>query len=131
MVTPWSHWRMNLAMPCRLPHRLSVFMARLASLLLISLLSFGLSADPLPIERQQQLQHLLEQDCGSCHGMRLTGGLGPPLTTEALAGKPRALLVATISEGRMGTPMPPWKNLLAEDDINWLVDYLMQTGQTP
>lgn len=28
-------------------------------------------------QRQAQLQHLLEQDCGACHGLHLTGGLGP------------------------------------------------------
>ena len=106
-------------------------MARLSCLLLITLFSFGISADPLPVERQQELQYLLEQDCGSCHGMRLTGGLGPPLTPAALAGKSRELLIATIREGRTGTPMPPWKDLLADADISWLVDYMKQPEPTP
>ena len=43
-------------------------------------------------ERQAKLDHLLLQDCGSCHGLRMTGGLGPALTRDALAGKP-----ATVS----------------------------------
>ncbi len=88
-------------------------------------------ADPLPEHRQQELLYLLYQDCGSCHGMRLTGGLGPALTPEALAGKPRALLAATIRDGRIGTPMPPWKGLLDEADIAWLVDTLQQPGSAP
>jgi len=106
-------------------------MPRLLFLLLAALPCLAVCADLPSPERQQELQYLLVQDCGSCHGMRLTGGLGPALTSQALAGKPRALLVATIREGRAGTPMPPWKNLLAEEDINWLVDYIMQTEYTP
>jgi len=96
-------------------------------LLLAALPCLGVCADLPTPERQQELQYLLVQDCGSCHGMRLTGGLGPALTPQALAGKPRGLLIATISDGRPGTPMPPWKNLLAEEDIDWLVDYMTQT----
>ena len=100
-------------------------------LLLSALICFPAAAEPLTAERQQELDYLLHQDCGSCHGMRLTGGLGPALTPEALAGKPRALLVTTIREGRTGTPMPPWKFLLGDEEINWLVDYLINTGRTP
>lgn len=106
-------------------------MPRLLLLLLASLYCITLQADLPSPERQMELQYLLLQDCGSCHGMRLTGGLGPPLTSRALAGKPRALLTATIREGRTGTPMPPWKFLLSDDDIEWLVDYLMKTESMP
>ena len=106
-------------------------MPRLLILLLAALPWFPVCADSPSAERRQELQYLLLQDCGSCHGMRLTGGLGPALTPRALAGKPRALLIATIREGRAGTPMPPWKNLLTDEDINWLVDYIMQTETTP
>ena len=106
-------------------------MPRPVCLLFTALLCLPLYADPLPPERQQELEHLLLQDCASCHGMPLTGGLGPALTTAALAGKPRDLLVATIREGRAGTPMPPWKNLLGEADIAWLVDRLLQPDNNP
>ena len=37
---------------------------------------------------------IVRQDCGSCHGMRLTGGLGPPLTAQALADRPLEAIVA-------------------------------------
>ena len=104
---------------------------RSCCLLLTALSCLPAAAEPLPVERQHELQHLLYQDCGSCHGMRLTGGLGPALTPDALADKPRALLLATIREGRAGTPMPPWKGILDDTDIDWLVDYLMTSGQTP
>lgn len=83
-------------------------------------------ADPPPA-RQQELLHLLLQDCGSCHGLRLTGGLGPALTPAALAGKPAALLRQAILDGRAGTPMPPWRPFMTEDEAAWLVQQL-QTG---
>lgn len=80
-------------------------------------------------ERQQQLLHLLKQDCGSCHGMTLKGGLGPDLLSSRMAGLPREFLVTTIAKGRPGTPMPPWENLLSADDIGWLVDQLQRGVQ--
>ena len=79
--------------------------------------------------RQRELLRLLKQDCGSCHGMRLTGGLGPPLTPEALRTKPAASLVATIVSGRPGTAMPPWRRFVSEAEAEWLVARLL-TGAT-
>jgi cytochrome c55X len=106
-------------------------MRSLPVLLLAALPCLPLGAAPLTAEREQELGNLLYQDCGSCHGMRLTGGLGPPLTAPALAGKPRELLLATIRDGRAGTPMPPWKNLLDEQEIAWLVDTLLEGRPAP
>lgn len=88
-------------------------------------------AGELPAERREALRNLVHQDCGSCHGMRLSGGLGPALTPEALQDKNPAFLAVTIAEGRPGTPMPPWKTLLSEADIAWIVDYLKNPGVTP
>ncbi len=87
-------------------------------------------AAPAPA-RQAELRDLLLQDCGSCHGMTLKGGLGPPLTPEALAGKSPELLRRTIVEGRPGTPMPPWGGLLSDADIDWLVKILLNGEATP
>ena len=78
------------------------------------------AADPDPA-RQRELLVLLKQDCGSCHGMRLTGGLGPALTPEALRTKPAESLAATIYYGRTGTAMPPWRPFLSEAEAHWLV----------
>ncbi len=75
-------------------------------------------------ERRQQLVHLVRQDCGSCHGLTLKGGLGPPLTPAALREKPVESLVATIYSGRPGTPMPPWHRFLSEDEARWVVEEL-------
>ena len=75
--------------------------------------------------RQKELIHLVRQDCGSCHGMTLQGGLGPALLPATLADKPAESLVATIIGGRPGTPMPPWHRFLAEDEAQWIVAKLM------
>ena len=99
----------------------------LASFLLIPL---ALAAAPTA-ERQATLDHLLLQDCGSCHGLRMTGGLGPALTREALAGKPRDSLIATVTHGRPGTAMPGWNALLDEQDIAYLVDRLLEGYPKP
>ena len=75
--------------------------------------------------RQREILSLLKQDCGPCHGMRLTGGLGPALTPEALRTKPAASLVATIVSGRPGTAMPPWRRFVSEAEAEWLVARLV------
>lgn len=71
--------------------------------------------------RKLQLDSLLNQDCGSCHGMTLKGGLGSPLTLDAMRAQDDDTLLYTILEGRPGTPMPPWKMMLSEADARWLV----------
>ncbi len=80
-------------------------------------------ADPAP-ERQKQLLYLLVQDCGSCHGLTLKGGLGPALLPKTLADKPDDMLVDTILYGRPGTPMPPWEFSISPAEAQWLVDRL-------
>lgn len=76
--------------------------------------------------RQVELMHLLKQDCGSCHGMTLKGGLGPALLPATLDGKSHELLTATILEGRPGTAMPPWKAMLSNDEAAWIAQQLKQ-----
>ena len=76
--------------------------------------------------RRAELTQLVRQDCGSCHGLTLLGGLGPALTREALAGKAPEGLRATIINGRPGTPMPPWRGFMTEAEAGWLVEVLMQ-----
>lgn len=77
-------------------------------------------------ERQKQLIHLVKQDCGSCHGMTLQGGLGPALTKDMLKDKPFLLIKNTILYGRPGTAMPPWNNILTEREATWISEQLLQ-----
>jgi cytochrome c55X len=77
-------------------------------------------------KRQQELIHLLLQDCGSCHGMTLKGGLGPALLPQDLEGKPAQFLINTVLYGRPGTAMPPWQGLLSEKEVSFLIATLQQ-----
>lgn len=74
--------------------------------------------------RRQALTNLLVQDCGSCHGLTMAGGLGSPLTPEALAVFSDTDLLRTILEGRPGTAMPPWAPLLTPEEAAWMVRQL-------
>lgn len=95
-----------------------------AMLLCFTVLVRAETAELAIASRQQELMHLLLADCGSCHGMTLKGGLGPSLLQADLAGKPDELLFITIRDGRGGTPMPPWRDFLTDDEIRWMVDVL-------
>jgi cytochrome c55X len=79
---------------------------------------------PPPAKRQAVLRNLLIQDCGSCHGLRMRGGLGPALLPADLTGKPAAYLEATILDGRPGTAMPPWRPFLSEGEALWIAQQL-------
>lgn len=82
------------------------------------------SKEELSKTRKVQLNHIVKQDCGSCHGMTLKGGLGPALLPESLEGKSVLFLQHTILYGRAGTAMPPWKTLLTEQEALWISQQL-------
>lgn len=78
------------------------------------------------MQRQHELIRLVRNDCGSCHGLKLSGGLGPSLLPAALAGKAPEGLSEAILRGRVGTAMPPWANFLTEAEAHWIVEQLMK-----
>jgi cytochrome c55X len=87
----------------------------------------GVRAAAAPaLARQQQLVHIVRHDCGSCHGLTLSGGLGPALLPEALQGKSVKHLEAIILLGRPGTPMPGWQGLLSAGDARWIASQLRE-----
>lgn len=73
---------------------------------------------------QARLANLVVQDCGSCHGLTLRGGLGPPLRPEDLGDLPVEAIAAIIREGVPDTAMPPWKPLLSPKEIHWISQQL-------
>lgn len=97
---------------------------RLASSLLLAFAAATAAAQDLPAARREALVRMVRHDCGSCHGMHLTGGLGPALTPAALEGKPVAAMAATIFHGRPGTPMPGWRPMLTEAEADWIASQL-------
>ena len=100
-------------------------MARV-TLPLFALLPLAAGAAEPPVERQAELIHLLRQDCGSCHGLTLKGGLGPPLLPASLDDRAADGIAQVILEGVKGTPMPPWKIELAPAEALWLARQLKQ-----
>lgn len=97
-------------------------MHRVAGLALLACAAAA-AAQPAPA-RRAELVELVREDCGACHGLTLKGGLGPSLEAAALADKDSEQLSFVILHGRRGTPMPPWRGLLSEDEARWVVDAL-------
>ncbi len=71
------------------------------------------------------LARLVHQDCGSCHGLTLKGGLGPDIRAETISHYAPEDLKAVILNGIPGTPMPPWRPLLSEAEAEWIARYLL------
>ena len=110
---------------------ISVSVREISAITLATLLT--LSAKPLVADegnispvRQAELIHLLKQDCGSCHGLTLEGGLGPPLLPDSMAIKPSEWLYQVILDGIPESAMPPWRPILSEEEVEWLVTILQQ-----
>lgn len=87
----------------------------LSGLLIVPVTSVGSEA-----VEQARLTNLVIQDCGSCHGLTLRGGLGPPLRPDSLERLPVEAIAAIIREGVAGSAMPPWKALLSSEEIHWI-----------
>ena len=95
------------------------------SLAILLALALPASAEVAP-ERAAELQHMVTQDCGSCHGLTRKGGLGSPLTAQALAHAEPESLATIILDGVPETAMPPWRPLLTEEEAIWIARYLKQ-----
>jgi cytochrome c55X len=117
------------------PGREGAFFFLCAKIGLIALALGGFGFVPLALaetppvpspERGRELVRLVRQDCGSCHGLMLRGGLGPALLPETLRDKPPAGLKYTILLGRPGTAMPPWQPFLSEAEADWIVAQLLR-----
>ena len=81
--------------------------------------------DSITKKRQQDLKNLLIQDCGSCHGLTMRGGLGPALLPSNLKGKSAEFITSTILDGRPGTAMPGWRALLSVTEAQWMTEQLL------
>ena len=93
------------------------------SLLMVAPLA---ASDDISSSRQQELSNLLVQDCGSCHGLTMRGGLGPALLPTVLQGKSSEYISSVILNGRPGSAMPAWRALLSPAEARWMADRLLQ-----
>lgn len=98
------------------------------SLLAILLLASGTHAGEAPDPRA--LEHLVKQDCGSCHGLTLKGGLGPDIRPGALSHFDAESLSELVLDGVPGTAMPPWRPLMSKAEAIWIAEYLLK-GNRP
>ena len=106
-----------------LGHRLIIALSSVC----ISVASYAADTkETLTDSRKAELAHMVKQDCGSCHGMTLKGGLGPALLPDDLKGKPTLFLENTVLHGRPGTAMPPWKSLLTPTEVRWIISQLQK-----
>ena len=104
-------------------------MTRFAWLVLSLMIAAPLQAGgSMSVERERELRNLLIQDCGSCHGLKLRGGLGPALLPRQLQGKSADYLSGVILEGRPGSAMPGWRPLLSPAEARWMAELLL-TGE--
>lgn len=104
-------------------------LSRIILILMTGLAATANAGTEISNTRQAELMNLLKQDCGSCHGLTMKGGLGPALTPDALHDKPARLLREVVLRGRPGTPMPPWAPFLSETEADWLIEVLLK-GET-
>jgi mono/diheme cytochrome c family protein len=65
------------------------------------------------------------QYCASCHGPDAAGGaLGPTLVSAQVAAQDEAFFPETITNGRRGTSMPSWDELLGPQQIGDVIAFL-------
>ena len=95
-----------------------------SSLLAVALLAGAPALHALDGKRQRELTHLVRQDCGSCHGMTLKGGLGGPLLPSALEELDSESIASIILHGVSGKPMPSWQGQLTQEEALWIADNL-------
>lgn len=114
----------NLPILSRRPRSLARTLQSCGVSLLLGLVAHQVHAQAPDAARQRELIRMVRQDCGSCHGIQLTGGLGPALTRDRMADFPYDSLVAVIYNGRPGTPMPGWKTMISEADAHWIARQL-------
>ncbi len=86
-------------------------------------------ATGIAAEKEAALARLVQQDCGSCHGLTLKGGLGRPITPDAVSHFDRESLRDVILDGIPGTAMPPWRPLLTDGEALWIADYLLEGAE--
>jgi len=93
---------------------------------LVTYLSGEAKEQPPPeIAAAGPVASLFWDKCSGCHGDRRQGGVGPALIPQRLSDVDRELLREDISDGQSGTAMPAWQDILTEQEIDDLIDYIL------
>ncbi len=113
--------RQNTAPACNNPQ--SGWAGRTVLTMAVLVATSAIAADTLD---PNALKRLVHQDCGSCHGLSLKGGLGPDLRAGTLAHYDAEVLTGVILDGIPDTAMPPWRPLITEEEAEWIARYLLE-----
>ena len=70
---------------------------------------------------------LFQTHCAACHGADRLGNNGPALLPGNLERLRKPAAIATISDGRMATQMPGFRDKLSAAEISALTDYIYTT----
>ena len=105
-------------------------MRSLVAFLLLTSLAMAEEQSGTKAANPTALEHLVKQDCGSCHGLTLKGGLGPDIRPDAVSHYDATTLAEVVLDGIPGTAMPPWRPIMSTSDAQWIANYLL-TGKQP
>ena len=84
----------------------------------LTALSFGASAE------QVNSKALYKTHCAECHGATRTGMMGPALLPENLSRLRKNKAVTVIKNGRTATQMPAFKDILNDQQISSITEYI-------
>ena len=86
----------------------------------------------VPNAAGQDAAEIYQDYCAGCHGARLEGGYAAALVkTEWKYGRTKGLIVRNISYGIEGTEMGAFNEVLSEDAIRALADYIGEAQDMP
>jgi len=84
-------------------------------------------ANSLPALAQQDVRDIFQQNCASCHGDNLEGGMAKSLVDKQWQyGTSDKKIFETIKNGVTEAGMPAWGSLLSDQDIRALVVYIQE-----
>lgn len=70
-------------------------------------------------------KQVFADNCASCHGADGSGGVGPALNSKSkLESLGLEKVRHDVEEGIEGTPMPAWKGVLSDEEIEDVVHYI-------
>ncbi|MBW2421788.1 MAG: c-type cytochrome [Deltaproteobacteria bacterium] len=107
----------------------------------LAIASTGLLAEAAFAEAPRSARQIYHDYCSVCHGdsgdgrSQAQGSMTPPpkdfSTPAAAVELTRERMLASVSEGRPGTAMTPWKKQLSQDEIAAVVDYIRERMMMP
>ncbi len=100
-------------------------MNNILSLLLLLLISTQAIASTVVNTLEDTISsRLFDTHCSKCHGKDRLGLIGPPLIPQSFKRLKAKAATLVIKKGRTATQMPAFSNILSDNEIKILVDYI-------